>query len=149
MCVKCHVKYEPEATKLKKRLAFEATGSEKLGSEQVAGDGARELGMAISAANALANKRSQIPPAKIAVLENRLREFFGREFDADDLAVLGQRHGRYRERGQTGPSACEKIVAANPDLDVFAMRWRDHFLSVMKPKFMPEEWDAKRPTLRA
>ena len=145
MCIKCHKKYERDATRLKRRLAFEATGSEKLGAENIPGDGARELGMAISAANALANKRDMIPPAKIAILEGRLREFFGREFDADDLAVLGERHGRYRESKQTGPSVCEKVVAANPDLDAFAMRWRDHFLKVMKPRFMPDGWDAKRP----
>jgi hypothetical protein len=38
----------------------------------------------------------------------------------------------------------EAVIAAFGDLQAFVERWRRHFVEVMKPSYMPENWRVDR-----
>ena len=99
-----------------------------------------------SAGNALLKNEHKIPPHRITELKQILSKFFVSDFErwmiksAAELPVTVSNDENFVQHG-------EKVVKVITDseglegLKDFEVSWRQNFLDVMKPKFMPEGWN--------
>jgi len=140
VCVACHMEYEPAAQELKEEIAnrFGISFHPQLARDDVEWK-------AWKAANALLRYRPQIPEPRIQELYQMLRDFLGKEeVTQQDIEEMGGRNLYGRFVGINGHS--QTIMDKVTDLDGFIREWRQHFLDVAKPKYMPEHWSVENST---
>jgi len=134
LCTACHGKYEEAADRLKDKIADEfdtPTG----GWNGLCRDDARF----IKACYAIQRHADKIPESKLKALAEAVRERVG---DVPIEAAL--RFAKALAKAASPVSAGEVIVGRLKDVDDFAIRWRKHFLKVMKPKHLPDHWNPER-----
>lgn len=137
LCLNCHSEYENYAQKLKKELA-EKYQCPLQGKGM---DYDKEKSRIRNLARALFFHKNQIPLPRIMELEkeindycvknnveNNLEHLFGLKFYTKSKNFIS--HGEY--------------VVSQINIEEFILMWRRHFLSLMKPKFIPEFWDIER-----
>jgi hypothetical protein len=143
LCLECHERYEAAADQLK--MQFGAESGVPL--HGLRGERDRDRGQAVKLALALVRYGEQIPPARQDEMRRLIGEWAGRWplSDADVAAVAGlaagDADGAVIEHGQS-------VVARTEDVQAFIRRWREHFLNVMQPRFLPAHWDVDRPAQR-
>ena len=136
LCPKCHHSYERFADKLKNEFAenFKAPLHNKINKRirrrrQVTG----------FAYNIL--RHNTIPLDKKEIMMQEIRGYLKKELvtqeDLIRLANLGKEPFFDYNHGRT-------VVKKLKDLENFVITWRQHFYDIMKPKFMPKNWDIKR-----
>lgn len=136
LCVPCHDRYERFAHELKEKIAKEygvpASGTSTLTREDID---------VMRACAALGRHGDLIPEEKRAPMRAAVEKRFGRsDFSSEELFELKSRV----QRSVTYTPPGELIVPLIQDIDAFAVRWREHFLSTMKPKHLPQGWVADR-----
>ncbi len=137
LCEQCHFKYEIEAFKLKQELAVKYN-------IPVSGEGFRKdssLAKAQGYAKAILNHGDKIPQDCKELLSNRIKEYLGRDVKEEDLKNLTKTDPydktKYVYHG-------ERVVEQVGDVERFVFWWREHFLSTMNPKYMPNYWEVHR-----
>lgn len=124
LCVECHNKYELEANKLKHEICQELGVKIQHGGMT---EGYRIMGYIYT----LEKFRDKIPYARIRLLEERIKLYQEKSVLAGKVIVEGSGYGR-------------KVVELLDNIQEFVVRWRKHFIEVVKPEFMPNSWDINR-----
>lgn len=126
LCYECHSNYEVYASELKQTL-IDMYGRE---SKQ------DELQQSKIVKLASAYFLPQVPPSRKDEIKQIISEYFGD--DATDELMLSLldceiiKHGAAKWR---------EVVEHIDDIDTFIKMWRTHFVSIAKPKYLPEHWD--------
>lgn len=133
LCAVCHALYEPHARDLKVQLARQYNicfGSKREETDLVARD-------AVKASCALLYHRSHIPEPRIRELVDRISAFLGRPFTDVDLQNIIATYGTssYYSLGRQVASRLSET-----EIPKFEQMWREHFVQVMQPKFLPKHW---------
>lgn len=134
LCVNCHNEYEDQAFELKKQI------SQEMDVPIVKAEVNKDVLNVRTAAHALVNYYDKIPNPRREELLDRLRKFYGRhEVTWDDILEAHDLHSPVEspDRKSFGQIVVEKLE----DIDEFIFRWRQHFISAMKPKYLPNYWD--------
>jgi len=143
VCISCHDKYETFAHQLKVSLS-DYYGVPFTGRGVVLD---RKLYTVRRHASALKHYRDRIPLHRIELLIQTLRNFFKKDqITPEDI----ERASKIRPLVKT--TDCMKfgeciVKRVQENLDLFVIMWRKHFLSTMKPKFMPAHWSVDRTIL--
>jgi hypothetical protein len=143
MCVACHEKYEREADRLKTELGQEC-GVPRHGKQ---GERDRRRSRAVKYAQTLVRQGEKIPPARKEEMLRVIAEWTGTGLPGDtEVAALSElaSAGDDNERIEHG----QQVIAQTEDVQAFVRRWREHFLSTMQPKFLPQHWGLDRPANR-
>lgn len=142
LCLHCHEQYERAADEFKTRLG-EEHGVPLHGLRGVRD---RERNQVVKLAVALVRHREQIPLPRQAQMRQIIGDWLGRSepTDADVAEVARMRIGDDGETIEHGA----RVIAATPDVQAFIRRWREHFVSTMQPRYLPEHWDVDRPAGR-
>lgn len=134
VCIDCHEKYELSGWELKKQLEVKYDAS-------VNGVGLqkplKELINISSAAYALMNYGAKIPEPRKSELNKIVEDYLGRELAPEDLAGLQK---LARTNSDQFISHGQLVVEQLDNITEFEELWRQHFVDVMKPKFLPEHW---------
>eukprot|EP00800_Vazella_pourtalesii_P021404 TRINITY_DN7935_c0_g1_i4.p1 TRINITY_DN7935_c0_g1~~TRINITY_DN7935_c0_g1_i4.p1 ORF type:complete len:460 (-),score=82.22 TRINITY_DN7935_c0_g1_i4:42-1421(-) len=140
LCGTCHLVTSLNEDVLKLRIAKEYdspidSGASKLNSDPL-------LFKVKNAARALAQTKYTLPNHKQTEYREIVREFYQVDELGDELIQKASKidpkneNPNYRAHGE---KVVEQVIA-NGELLQFQMRWRQHFLETMKPKFLPEMW---------
>lgn len=136
--VDVHATYEIEhANKLKKELA------DRYDAPLTPGDVSGDLYRVSGLAYAYREYGSKIPQEKVELMFAEFKQYLNKSIITDsDIEYLIS----------LKPIADDKVanhgkivLDAFGDLQGFVEMWREHFLDTMKPKFMPDGWDVRRP----
>ena len=141
LCICCHEGYEKLAWELKQAIAKEFDCP-------MEGRGDRydkKFLLAKKSAGALKFHRIHMPPARVESLLKPVRDYLQREVRDEDIENIYNipltpnpnhiSHGKY-------------IVSQLSDLESFVRKWREHFISRMKPKHLPDGWEIDRSIFR-
>ncbi|CAG5086999.1 Oidioi.mRNA.OKI2018_I69.PAR.g11433.t1.cds [Oikopleura dioica] len=103
-----------------------------------------------SGGNALIKSRNKLPEKRVKELESIIMKFFGAEEwnseleqKASDLPVLAGNESDAQNFVQHGEKVVTSLMESGGIEEVknFEVEWRQHFLDVMDPQFMPEGWN--------
>jgi len=146
ICVTCHGEYEEVATDLKKVIACEHGCTYSEGTNW--SDEDRDYHHLTGLARSLVTHCDVIPHGRQNEMLAEIMSGIGRPISIAELEELGDRE-RLAPSGTSEPGkpVVDSVMAANQLLE-FVKRWRQHFLDVAHPKFMPEHWDVNRPLVR-
>jgi hypothetical protein len=132
VCRDCHELYEVHATELKKKLVC-GTNVTSMEEEDVTHI------RAIKAAKTLIRYADKIPDDSALRLMLRIEEYAG-DFNDDIVAQLAnERFGGYHSA-----AVWKEAVSNIQDYNEFTKMWREHFVSVMNPQYLPEHWNVER-----
>lgn len=140
LCIECHKISNLHDQSFRHQLAREFRAP--IGTEQdvkVSIDKSRKI--VRNAASALLNNKENIPDNRIAVLEKIVKDYFNiEELDDNflkDVVKIDIKiwNDDYQSHGHKVYEGYEKIGVMKLE-----QRWREHFLSSMKPQHMPEGW---------
>ena len=137
MCIDCHDLYEAEAGKFKKKICDE------LGLKIHSGGHVYlpEIVKVVKAAHALLNNR-EIPEPRHSFLMNTIKDHLGKqELSEEDLKDCA---GLFTHCSEQYLGFGQQVMEKIDDLQLFTERWREHFVSTMNPKYLPEYWDIKK-----
>lgn len=141
ICLDCHEEYEEHADRLKRQLAAELGLPLAICGVHVD----RELRQVASFARALAGTYAQqIPAERRSLMLTAIRNHYGGIGDDAELLARALRENPKRPVPGHVPVS-QQVVQGAVDLHAFVMRWRRHFLDVMRPRHMPAHWDLTRP----
>ena len=139
LCVSCHQTSQLHDLRLRREIAEKY--SVPLNNSRLSEDG--RLKRVRSAAKALVHGGDQIPKQRQKDLKSVLKEFIDEdEIDLEKLKALSEittTRANDSYSGSHGEHVVEKLVDTGT-LREFVKMWREHFLSTMKPKFLPEYW---------
>lgn len=144
LCVKCHKEYEPAVQYLMAQLAKEYGVSlngwapnEK--AEREAHNKARKLS---SLAHTVLKHSDKIHSEKLAEIYLQMGNLSGKKVRSADLVSLAA--ARPVLKLTNWISHGELVVRKVADKAAFEERWRQHFVDMMCPGFLPEHWKVKR-----
>ncbi len=141
LCVLCKKISEIHDLQLKRKIAQQYDAP--LNSSRAVDD--PQLKRVRSAAKALMFSANQIPEERRGELELTLREFTKNEtIDDETLKELAE-IGTTKDNGFYVGSHGERVVAKIAEEDKlkdFVKMWREHFLTNMKPKYLPKLWSS-------
>lgn len=136
LCVKCHDRYERQASFLKETIAAEhgvpGSGMQTLSRDEV---------MVSKAGAALYRHGHEMPAERRAHFENIVKAYLGKDTLTQDEIYHVWRG--LLDSNEVTPAG-GLIVAKLSDVDDFAIRWRRHFMQHMKPRFLPQGWNPER-----
>jgi hypothetical protein len=153
LCTTCHIKYESAASSLKQSLADRCNIT--LHGYDIVFDSKRDLmgryarsilNMPLPRKKKKKKKKGRSkfvypPPEHIERLKERIATYLGHQPTETDLKEMVSWTSAVR-----GPNFMPygKYVVDHIDLGELVLMWRDHFLDVMQPQFMPLYWDRNR-----
>lgn len=139
LCIECHHKYEDYADELKIEIAKEF-------GINLQGRGwyiDKSIYKVSPYAKSLKRYGSKMPPDRREKLLGALREYYGK-YDITDGDIEAAtrlkpfvKEPQYKTYGQF----VVEHLQGEDALKSFAYRWRQHFVSVMTPQFLPVGWD--------
>lgn len=92
------------------------------------------------AAGALDRSRHTMPAARKEELLQTVREYYGKQDITDEEIKVAA--------GVDLPHAYvyhgECVINNMDDLEGFVTRWRNHFIQIMNPQFLPDGWTLER-----
>ncbi len=137
LCRKCHKSYESHADDLKKQLAIEYESP----LEGVGASVDQVLVKVKYAAKAILKYRKKMPQSRIAEFTSILAAYCQKEIDEETIKACScldpNMNKDYISHGQG-------VIDRVTDLEIFARRWREHFVCTMNPMYMPEGWAVER-----
>lgn len=140
LCLDCHKKSNLEDKVLRYTLATEFDAP--IGSEHSKKTSVDRHRITVkNAAKALVHNRVNIPEKRVLELENILKRYLGTDFISEtQLREMAQTDSKFwnkafQSHGHKVYEAYEKV-----GLVKLIQRWRQHFLSSMKPQHMPIGW---------
>jgi len=129
VCWPCHEAYEKHAREFKNELAIQH--GESMG---VAID--LKLAKARSYAASLLRHRSIIPPDRQIFLTKTIAEYLGKDsISEEDILCVANIVEKKTATVQA------KVAKKIENISDFCKMWRKHFVSIMKPQFLPDRWD--------
>lgn len=143
LCEEDHSSYEYHSLQLKLQIAkeFEAP---------ISGITIKERKIdrrIINLANAVVEYGNKIPLSKMEIIINQLKaQLHCEEIKIEDLKELlveANSKGNKKEVVTHGKMVMSKITEIK-DVNIFSIRWRKHFHTVMQPKFLPNNWNLDR-----
>lgn len=95
-------------------------------------------------------KGEQVPEERRKTIEEELRQYLGKDasfaLTPEAMQEIAQQSAKTQDPNF---SSHEEMVVSRMrtelDFQAFVVRWREHFLASMKPRHLPEHWDAYRP----
>ena len=134
VCVDCHESYEIHARQLRRDLLDERKIVEN-GDIEIDWD----AGAAIKASHAILNHGPKIPAERMTILKQAIKDYLEKaELTDADIAAVSEM--QWQIVPEDYACASKKIVDTLTSIDEFAKRWREHFITTMTPKHMPEHW---------
>ena len=141
LCTEHHAEYERKADKFKKELAGEfgvKFQDEKMDEETFNKKRAK------GAAKTLLLYEKNIPIDRKPILIADIKKFLGRLPTQEDILKLCETEKKKaREINDHGKLICDKLKSID-EINDFIIRWRQHFLKVMNPQYMPKDWKVDR-----
>lgn len=140
LCVECHHKYEIESMRLRKQVMVELKITEKDFRRLDAVKGqCRGLAKSI-----LKNgKNGKIPSEHVDKLLEPIRLYLGKsEITDDDLIELSTIDCTWRSSEYTN---CNNYIVKHYGVENLVRLWRNHFIKVMNPQYLPKHWDVNHP----
>jgi hypothetical protein len=140
LCRSCHNNYEKKSyhkrEELAQRFNVPMNGLER--------QELLRVHRAMSASIALSKHQHKMPPARREELFVIVRNFLNKEeITNEDLKQISN----YRVKERPDYVTFSRYVAQHvTDYNEFAKEWREHFVAVMQPKFMPKKWRVDRIT---
>lgn len=136
LCVRCHDRYERQANGLKDEIASEhgisSSGLSNLSKDDV---------IVIKACAALVKHSDEMPEDRRKYFEGVVKAYLGVEqFTREEAQNVWKNLMDAQEVVAAGVIVVSKLT----DFDAFAIRWRQHFMKHMKPKFLPIGWNPER-----
>lgn len=140
LCLDCHEAYEYHASALKVELA-ERHGLKMHPTVHYDED----MGKAIKSAIALLRHGDKIPQNRKDFLYGQVEAYLKKKpvTEEDLLAMTDFDPWEREDEAEYGHQ-----VLAFWNLQEFIEMWREHFVDVMKPQFMPDFWDMKKDCVR-
>lgn len=136
LCIPCHTRYEDMAHEFKLQISKEY-GIPQAGHTNLTTEKLR----AMKAAAALYRHGPEIPEPKRTAFLETVRAYLGKQDPTrEDFGAVWKTIQRSIETTPAGELIAERIA----NIDDFAVRWRRHFISKMKPRFLPVGWDPGR-----
>jgi hypothetical protein len=143
LCMACHEGYEARARQLKRELERESG----VPPECYRFDRQTpELARLRSHANALLMYLPVMPPEKVRECLETVRAHYDRpDITRDDLVTARGVGSHTPDLDFVTPSRyVVSQLKTVEEVDAFAVRWREHFLKTMRPRFMPSGWTPHR-----
>lgn len=140
LCYECHEKYEIYAHQFKKVLAKEHAVEKEIKVFDP------ELKKVCSAASALCSV-SEIPEERYEYLIDIVRKHYAKlgQFSVTLADVEKASQIKYKTNREDYKPEGQAVVENLDSIEVFVKRWRQHFVSTLKPQHMPQYWDVDRP----
>lgn len=136
LCLECHRKYETEAEIYKKYFISKYNIKNTNGINQES----RGEKYYLKLFNTLRNLNNIIPEKRQKEIIKKLESYYGENFD---FQIVEKRAEKIKD--EKFSNFTHREVVKNVDnFYEFVLRWRIHFLKVMRPKYMPEYWDITR-----
>lgn len=145
ICVSCHNEYEEVATQLKKTIADEH-GVQTLMFKDEMPQHVRDHRTIVSLCHALYQQSDNIPVTRQNEIVEKLTLLLGHVPTHDEVEQYAYDKRWLSEKRDPGKIIMDVIIAKGL-VDEFVKRWRQHFLDIAKPQFMPKFWDVNRPLL--
>jgi len=147
LCEECHDNYNKIASEMYRKLREEVGMAKR---SQPGDEHCLKL-KAISAARTIKYYKDDVPPEKIIVLENLIKEYTKKDCITDKmidrLAVISKRARKNGGRTRTWNPFAISVVKLYGD-EALSIKWRKHFVESMNPRFLPIGWDAEKPYRR-
>lgn len=143
MCLEHHFSYEQKADLLKYELAakYDAPIHNKMSPKQ------KFIKNVTRSSYLLLNRPHVIPDDKKEMMKKTLLEYFGHEnYSNEDLDKASKLN--YKRDINPEYEHAQIVMSKVENLQEFVEMWRIHFLENVKPEFLPEGWDPKRPIYR-
>jgi len=131
ICVDCHEEYERHADKLKLEIG-------KQYNSPINGIVENDISLTkcVGIARAIINVDT-IPKKRIKVMRDTIKEFLGiKRLTKNRLEKLSNVKSGTIVKKSHGEIVVEQIV----DIEEFIQLWRTHFVDIMEPKHLPENW---------
>lgn len=141
LCVECHNRYEQKVHTKREELA--ARMGVKL--HGLPEEDYHRLRKAKSAALALHKYGDRIPARRTQELQSIVNEYLQAENITKEELLLQDGSGGL-EVHPGFINVMKEIAIRVTDYSAFAREWRQHFVTTMKPKYMPEVWTVDRET---
>lgn len=139
LCIPCHEQYERHARLLKEQIFIEYGVREV----QIQVD---EVALAaVRSAKALLKHHDSIPLDRQVKLMGRVAAYFKKNWDdicKNDIVEASKLVVAITPDNHVKASA--QVVQKLADYNEFAKRWRQHFITIMNPKFIPATWDVNK-----
>lgn len=142
LCVACHDEYEVYADELKNDLSIEFE-------IPFLGKGSflpKDLFIVKRHASAL-KRSSKMPPERVEKLYTTLRKHYSKE-EITEEDILKAASIKPICTSQDSAKFGQRVIEKITDLQAFVERWRQHFVDVMHPKYMPKHWQVDRKLLK-
>lgn len=136
ICDECHIKYEVEADKLRIFLEEKYNVSPVTISPE-----SKKRHTITGVARVLKKHSNHIPEYRINQLKQRIAEYLNKEIleDGDIDRILN-----YKLTKEKINTTSKQVVKAFDNLQDLIILWRQHFIDVLQPKYMPLHWDVFR-----
>jgi len=138
LCVEHHISYEEEAQKLKEKLSKDLGVS--LNHERIKYH--KDIGKVVGHARTLLRNSPEVPASRKEELRASVAEYLGRDPSPEDLAKVASLNP-YEELSVRREHM--EVMKRTTDLQGFFQMWRQHFVDVMRPGFMPAYWRVDAP----
>ncbi|KAH6922111.1 hypothetical protein HPB50_009528 [Hyalomma asiaticum] len=141
LCLHCHQISNLRDTSLRRALAKECNAPIEGGvSGKVTDD--RQLRSVRSAGRALLAARNTLPEDRVALLEDVLKKHFGVDKVTSDIVKAASEIDTRIYNEEFVPHGLKVVehFKSTTGLVSFEMRWRQHFLDSMKPRYLPAMW---------
>lgn len=139
LCIPCHRTYEESASKLKQRYADKH--DIPVAGAGFGGTNPEQNAVRRAAYNLLVYGHL-MPPVRIDFFMKQLEEYF--KTTEITKAMMEEARDLPYDYNKPRNYHGEVVIAKEVDLDSFCKQWRYHFLTTMKPGFIPEYWQPDR-----
>lgn len=141
LCVRCHQLSNLRDLSLRQILSVECDAPIESGDIGHSREDSK-LRSVRAAARALLRNRNDIPKVKVALLEDKLKDYFGVEEITDEIVCKASELDTKvydEDYVPHGPKVAD-FYRKNGGLVQLELRWRKHFLESMQPRFLPSFW---------
>lgn len=141
LCLHCHQISNLRDTSLRRALAKECNAPIEGGVLGKVTDD-RQLRSVRSAGRALLVARNALPEDRVALLEDVLKKHFGVDEVTSDIVKAASEIDTRIYNEEFVPHGLKVVehFKSTTGLVSFEMRWRQHFLDSMKPRYLPAMW---------
>ncbi|XP_053406600.1 exonuclease 3'-5' domain-containing protein 2-like [Mercenaria mercenaria] len=145
LCISCHLKCADYEAALRQQLSIECDAPLDSGKDSKR-QWDQDLAKVVSAAKALLKSREKIPESRVKELEEIVKRFYGvlslpKELLENTLTMdVKINNAKFVPHGQ---KVVQYYMAKEGGLLEFEKMWRQHFVDIMQPKYLPTLWSVE------
>lgn len=143
MCQDCHSKYEEVATLFKYKL-LKDSGFDPMYHKKIYYMERTCFG----AINSLSKHADKIPLSQKKLLHKYVYEYFQKNFEDLTEQEISQKRIFFNNEKYKPYRNYVKFIYENDQIHQFTIKWRQHFVDSMKPKFLSPLWDINYLNMR-